>query len=234
MSWMWQLDAAPAGGRCRAEPWRWSWQRPGSQAAAAPGGCAGSPPRVLGGQPHDQGLHLIGNRWSAARHGWIGPVSAQHAAVPSKQRLGRDHKDRPSGPGQEAAERREQGAVFGLEPRPWVLAAQDCQLVAEDQDLNLFGVRRPPAEHHQLKDAAQRQVDERPDHQHLQQHGSTRWRTIACDHIPAAPACTRLLAPHGLRFLPGDPWIVIRAAALEVCSQAARLACRCHRPLGSP
>jgi len=70
-------------------------------------------------------------------------------------------------------------AVFGLEPRPWVLAAQNCQLVAEDQDLNLFRVRRAPAQHHQLEKAAQRQVDERPDHQHLQRDGSTRWRTIA-------------------------------------------------------
>ena len=58
-------------------------------------------------------------------------------------------------------------AVFGLEPRPWVLAAQDRQLVTQDQDLNLFRLRRMPAEHHQLKDAAQRQVDERLGHQRL-------------------------------------------------------------------
>jgi hypothetical protein len=32
----------------------------------------------------------------------------------------------------------EQRAVLGLKPRPWVLAAQDCQLVAQDQDLNLL------------------------------------------------------------------------------------------------
>jgi hypothetical protein len=67
-------------------------------------------------------------------------VPAHHAAVPSKQRLGRDHEDRPSAPG-----RCEQRTVLGLEPRPWVLAAQDCQLVAQDQDLNLLGVRRLPA-----------------------------------------------------------------------------------------
>jgi hypothetical protein len=63
---------------------------------------------------------------------------------------------------------------LGLEPRLWVLAAQDGQLVAQDQDLNLFCVRRPPVEHQQIKDAAQRQIDERPDHQHLQRDGSTR------------------------------------------------------------
>jgi hypothetical protein len=55
-----------------------------------------------------------------------------------------------------------------------VLAAQDRQLVTQDHDLNLFRIRRLPAERQQLKDAAQRQVDERPDHQHLQPDGSTR------------------------------------------------------------
>ena len=67
-----------------------------------------------------------------------------------------------------------------------MLAAQDCQLVAEDQDLDLFGVRRPPAEHQQLEQAAQRQVDERPDHPHLQQDDSTRRRTIALLIPPSA------------------------------------------------
>jgi hypothetical protein len=59
----------------------------------------------------------------------------------------------------------------------WVLAAQDCQLVAEDQNLDLFGIRRPPAEHHQLEKAVQRQVDERPDHR-------TSNRTTARDGAP--------------------------------------------------
>jgi hypothetical protein len=57
-----------------------------------------------------------------------------------------------------------------------VLAAQDCQLVARDQDLDLFGVRRPPAEHQQLK-AAQRQVDE-------YQTIRTSNGTTARDHAP--------------------------------------------------
>jgi hypothetical protein len=110
------------------------------QAAAAPRGCAGSP--------------SVGSRWPAARSSSaadresavgrvVGPgrsSAAHHAPVPSQQRLECDHEDRPSGPGQEAAQGGKQRAVLGLEPRPWVLAAQDCQLVAEDQDLHLFGV----------------------------------------------------------------------------------------------
>jgi hypothetical protein len=35
----------------------------------------------------------------AASPGWIGPMSAHHTAVPSRQRLGRDHQARPSGLG---------------------------------------------------------------------------------------------------------------------------------------
>jgi hypothetical protein len=45
-----------------------------------------------------------------------------------------------------------------------MLAAQHRKLVAEHQDLDLLGVRRPTAEQDQLKGTAQRQVDERPDH----------------------------------------------------------------------
>jgi hypothetical protein len=59
-----------------------------------------------------------------------------------------------------AAQRREQGAILGLQSWPWMLAAQHRQLVAQHQDLDLLGRWRPAAEHDQLKDAAQRQIDE--------------------------------------------------------------------------
>jgi len=45
-----------------------------------------------------------------------------------------------------------------------MLAAQHRKLVSQHQDLDLLGVGRPEAEQDQLKAAAQRQVDERPDH----------------------------------------------------------------------
>jgi hypothetical protein len=177
MSWMWQLDAGRLEAVGAQNPGDGAGRDPAAKPQQLPADALVAPPWVLGGQPHDHGLDLVGNRWSAAWPGWIGPMSAHHAAVPSKQRLGRDHEDRPSGPGQETTERRQQRTVVGLELRPWVLAAQNCQLVAEDQDLNLFRVRRAPAEHHQLKHTAQRQVDERPDHQHLQ-------RTAAHNRAP--------------------------------------------------
>jgi hypothetical protein len=44
---------------------------------------------------------------------------------------------------------------------------QHRQFVAQHQDLDLLGLSRSAAEHDQLKDAAQRQIEERPDHRHL-------------------------------------------------------------------
>jgi hypothetical protein len=171
---MWQLDMVPAGAVGAQHPGDGAARDAKAKVQQLPTDPLVAPAWVLDGQPHDHGLYRVGNRWPAAWPGWIGPVPAHHAAVPSKQRLGRDHEDGPSRPRQQAAQRRQQRTVLGLEPRPWLLAAQDRQLVTQDQDLNLLGVRRLPAEHQQRKDAAQRQVDERPDHQHLQPDGSTR------------------------------------------------------------
>ena len=131
----------PAGGRWRAETLAMelaeTWHpRPSSSPRMLV-----APPWVLGCQPHDQGSHLLGNRWLAARLPWIGPAPAHRVAVPSKPHLGRDHEDRPSGLG---SRRLRAASSARLEPRPWV-AAQDGQLVTEDQDLHLPGVHRPPA-----------------------------------------------------------------------------------------
>jgi hypothetical protein len=177
MSWMWQLDA----GRLEAV------------GAQNPGDGAGRDPAAKVQQLPADALvaPTVGSRWPAARSrsgpgrvpvvGRVAGLDRSNVGAPCGGAIEaasrRDHEDRPSGPGQETTERRQQRAVFGLEPRPWVLAAQNCQLVAEDQDLNLFRVRRAPAEHQQLKHTAQRQVDERPDHQHLQ-------RTAAHDGAP--------------------------------------------------
>jgi IS6 family transposase len=59
--------------------------------------------------------------------------------VPAQERLGLDEEARPAGPGQDAADRREQGPVGRLQPGSRRLAAQDDELVAQDEDLEIFG-----------------------------------------------------------------------------------------------
>ena len=44
-----------------------------------------------------------------------------------------------AGPGQDAADRRQQGPVGRLQPGSRRLAAQDDELVAQDEDLEIFG-----------------------------------------------------------------------------------------------
>jgi len=59
--------------------------------------------------------------------------------VPAQQGLELDEEARPAGPGQDAADRREQGPVGRLQPGSRRLAAQDGELVAQDEDLEVFG-----------------------------------------------------------------------------------------------
>jgi hypothetical protein len=59
--------------------------------------------------------------------------------VPAQQRLGLDEEARPAGPGQDAADRREQGPVGRLQPGSRRLAAQDDELVAQDEDFEIVG-----------------------------------------------------------------------------------------------
>jgi hypothetical protein len=73
----------------------------------------------------------------------VAPATAQVGGsvvpVPAQQGLGFDEQARPAGPGQDAADGREQGPVGRLQPGSRRLAAQDGELVAQDEDLEIFG-----------------------------------------------------------------------------------------------
>jgi hypothetical protein len=66
--------------------------------------------------------------------------------VPAQERGGL-HKERgPAPAGEEGAQGCQQGAIGVIELRPVDLAAQDGELVAEHQDLDVFGVGSAEAE----------------------------------------------------------------------------------------
>ncbi|MGD0321135.1 MAG: hypothetical protein ABSC00_05955 [Acidimicrobiales bacterium] len=58
--------------------------------------------------------------------------------MPAKQRLRSHAKRRPPLPRQKSAQRDEPGPIGRLEARPRLLAAQDLELVAQHQDLDLL------------------------------------------------------------------------------------------------
>jgi hypothetical protein len=85
--------------------------------------------------------------------------------VPAQQRVGLDEEARPAGSGEDAADRGEQGAVGGLQPRAWNLAAQQAELVAQEEDLQVLAGVVAAELGEQLDRVAQRQVGEFRQHQ---------------------------------------------------------------------
>jgi hypothetical protein len=59
--------------------------------------------------------------------------------MPAQQRLRPDEEARPASPGQDTADRCEQGTVGGLEPETRDLVTQHAELVAQDEDLEILG-----------------------------------------------------------------------------------------------
>jgi hypothetical protein len=78
-------------------------------------------------------------RWPTGLAAWVGPRARDEAAVPAQQRLRLHQEARPAGSGQCPADRGEHGAVGGLEPGTWGLAAQHHELMAQHQDLQILG-----------------------------------------------------------------------------------------------
>jgi hypothetical protein len=90
----------------------------------------------------------------------VGPGPGDQPSMPAQQRLGLDEEARPAGSGQDAADRGEQGPVGGLKLGSWGLPAQDRELVAQHQDLQVLGGISAREQHQQLDGAAQHQVSE--------------------------------------------------------------------------
>ena len=124
-----------------------------------------APARVLPGQADDQLLHLLVQWRPAGLAIRVGPGAGYQPPVPAQQRLGLDQEARPAGAGQHAADCGEQRPVGGFEPGPRDLAAQDGELVAQDQDLQILGGVTASEQHQQLDGPAQRQVGEVREHQ---------------------------------------------------------------------
>ena len=95
---------------------------------------------MLPGQPQDQRNQLVGERWTPAARLGLGPFAGHQPAVPPQDRVRRDKKARPAPTRKRAAQQRQQCTVGRLELGPRDLAVQHLELVAEDGELDVFGV----------------------------------------------------------------------------------------------
>jgi hypothetical protein len=113
-----------------------------------------------GGRPHAPGPAVAGRSGGAGRS-----TRRRPAPMPAQQRLGLDEEARPTGSGQHAADRGEQGSVGGLELGMLDLAVEHGELVAQDEDLQVLGGVPAGEQGEQLDGAAQREVGEVRQHQ---------------------------------------------------------------------
>jgi hypothetical protein len=120
---------------------------------------------MLAGQADDQLLD-VGIQLRPARCTMgIGPGPCDQPPMPAQQRLWRDEEAGPTGWGQDAADRGEQGTVGWFQLGSWGLSSEDGELVAQDKDLQVLGGVAAGEQGDQLDGAAQDQVGESRQHE---------------------------------------------------------------------
>jgi hypothetical protein len=163
----------PPGRGCPA----WRGREPGCGEDPADGSCADampeaeeltldaavSPPRVLPGQPPDQLADLLRDR-RASGGIRIGPLLLDHAPVPGKQCGGCHDPVQPQVPGEQPGERGDHGPVGPVRFRAGDLAAQDCDLMPQYQDLDVLGGFAAAEQHHPAEQPDHEQVEEANEH----------------------------------------------------------------------
>src|SRR5215211_2081329 len=106
-----------------------------------------SPVRVLPGESQDQLAERALESRSPGPPARVRPPARDQLPVPTKQRLRLERQGRPGRPRKRTAQRHQQRAIRSCQSRPRGLSAEDRQLMAEDEDLQLLRATRPP-EHH--------------------------------------------------------------------------------------
>src|SRR6266571_5041251 len=122
------------------------------------------------------------------------PRVGDQPPVPAQRRLRLDGEAGPAGSGQHAADRGEQGSVGGLELETLDLAAEDVELVTQDQELQVLG---GVTAGERLDGAVQREGGEFRQHQVSSAVGAEapRYRPRA-SRTPAHGSRPRLRTPH--------------------------------------
>jgi hypothetical protein len=99
-----------------------------------------APAGILPSQAKDQSHHVIGQWRTATATVGLGPFAGGQSAVAPQDRARRHQEDRPAPAGKRPAQQCEQRTIGGMELGPPAHAAQHLELVAQDRDLDIFGV----------------------------------------------------------------------------------------------
>ena len=123
-----------------------------------------APARILPRQPHHDVPYLSRRGWASAPGGRLPPFPAHECAMPPQQRSRGDQTRFARRAWQVAGRRREQGTISGAKLRPRDLAAQNIELVAQDQQLDVLDVQATRTPNQRAEQSPERHVEEGEGH----------------------------------------------------------------------
>ena len=142
-----------------------------------------SPGRILCCHLDDEVPDLGSGRWPSRGVVWLCPVACDTSSVPAQESVGCDEPSVAAGPGECLGDGAEQRPVVIAQCGPLDLAAKHDELVAQDDDLDVFGAAGPYGE------AGQRREDPVQDAIHIPQD---RWVSALVNaHVRVSGTHTR-------------------------------------------
>ena len=94
----------------------------------------------------------------------VAPLGPSQVTVPPADRVGRDEGRQTISDWPQALEDGEHPSLFGSEPWSGHLTVEDVELLAQDQQLEVFGPRRATPEQEQAKDLSETDSGESEGH----------------------------------------------------------------------
>jgi hypothetical protein len=122
-----------------------------------------------------------------------GPAPGDELAVPAQDRGRRDDQAHAAPGWEETGESGDQGAVGPARPRTRDASAKDGELMAKDQDLDLFGAVRSNPQHHHAQKFGQHQVDQPQRHRPIMP-GFRRRRTSKSGEVSRLSGTHRIVS----------------------------------------
>ena len=114
-----------------------------------------APGRVLAGQTPDEKPHVVGNPASRNDPMTVVPLGADQVTMSAADRVGRDEGRQTIPDWSQALKDGEHPSLLGSEPRPGHLTVEYVELLAQDQQLEVFGPGRATPEQEQAKDLSE-------------------------------------------------------------------------------
>ena len=123
-----------------------------------------APARILACQSPHERSHLSREGRAPALAGRLSPLPPHECAMPAQQRPRSDQARAARGAWQVGRRRRQQGTIGGTKVRPRHLAAQDLELVAKDEQLDVLDVQTAATADERSQQRPEREVEKREGH----------------------------------------------------------------------